>query len=167
VAALRPAALELSLAVTQDVERERERLNAHWQQRLERARYQAERAERQFHAVEPENRLVARTLERRWEEALQEQRRLEGEHARFQRAQPASLTEDERAQIRALAQDLPALWEAPTTTSMDRQRIIRFLVERVVVAVEGRSDRVTVRIEWVGGTTTTHEAGVPSRATNR
>jgi hypothetical protein len=157
LAALQPAALELSLAVAQDVERERERLNRHWQQRLERAHYKAGRAERQFHAVEPENRLVARALERRWEEALQEQRRLEEEHARYRRAQPASLTADERAQIRALAQDLPALWEAPTTTAANRQRIIRFLVELVVITVEGRSDRVMVRIEWVGGTRTTHE----------
>ena len=68
--ALEPAALELSLKAVEDIDRERERLHRHWEQQLERARYEAERAERQYQAVEPENRLVARTLERRWEEAL-------------------------------------------------------------------------------------------------
>ena len=62
--ALEPAALELSLQAAQDVRQERDRLHRHWEQQLERARYESERAERQYHAVEPENRLVARTLER-------------------------------------------------------------------------------------------------------
>ena len=85
LAALEPAALELSLAAADDLERERARLHQNWQQQVERARYEAERARRQYDAVEPENRLVARELERRWEEALKEQRRLEEEYARFGR----------------------------------------------------------------------------------
>jgi hypothetical protein len=133
LAALQPGALELSLAAADDVVRERQRLDENWRQRLERARYQAQRAERQYRAVDAENRLVARTLERQWEEALQEVRRLEEDYARFRRQQPATLTEREVDQIRALAQDLPALWQAPTTTAADRQHIIRFLVERVAV----------------------------------
>lgn len=115
--ALQPGALELSLAAVDDVLRERQRLDDNWQQRLECARYQTPRAERQYQAVEPENRLVARTLERQWEESLEEVRRLEEDYARFRRQQPAPLTEQEVEQIRALAQDLPALWQASTTTS--------------------------------------------------
>jgi hypothetical protein len=65
LAALEPAALELSIAAADDVQLERQRLTEHWQQRLERARYQTGRAERQYNAVEPENRLIARELERR------------------------------------------------------------------------------------------------------
>jgi hypothetical protein len=97
------------LAAAEDVLRERQGLDANWQQRLERARYAAQRAERQYRAVEPENRLVARTLERPWDEALQELRRLEEDHSRFRRQQPAALTAREMGQIRAMAQDLPAL----------------------------------------------------------
>ena len=82
--ALEPATLELSLQAVADLERERQRLDRHWQQRLERARIEAERAARQYHAVEPENRLVARELERRWEQALREQRDLEEQYDRFQ-----------------------------------------------------------------------------------
>src|SRR5262249_27930761 len=89
LAALEPAALELSLAAAADLQQERARLHGVRQQELERARYEAERARRQYHAVEPENRLVARELERRWEEALKEQRRVEEEDARLGPSQPA------------------------------------------------------------------------------
>ncbi|HMB06998.1 MAG TPA: recombinase family protein, partial [Isosphaeraceae bacterium] len=148
LAALRPGALDLSLAAAEDVIRERTALDENWRQRLERARLQAARVERQYQAAEPENRLVLRTLERRWEEALQEVRQLDEEYARFRQAQPTTLTRAEVDQIRDLARDLPALWDAPTTAPADRQRILRFLVERVEVAVEGVSDRVRVSITW-------------------
>lgn len=151
LAALQPAALEVSLQAIEDVQAERAQLHRHWQQRLERARYEAERAQRQFNAVEPENRLVARTLERQWEVALTAQARLRDEYARFEAEQPAGLDAAEREAIRRLAADIPALWQAPTTTAADRQAIIRQLVERVVVTVRGESEQVQVRLDWVGG----------------
>ncbi|MGL4552423.1 MAG: recombinase family protein, partial [Gemmataceae bacterium] len=135
LAALQPGALELSLAAAEDLVRERASVDENWRQRLERARAEAGRAERQYEAAEPDNRLVARTLERRWEEALQGVRRLEEEYARFRRTQPAAIGGREADQIRALADDLPALWGAATTTHEDRQEVIRSVVERVVVEV--------------------------------
>jgi DNA invertase Pin-like site-specific DNA recombinase len=161
LAALEPAALELSLAAADDLEQERARLHGVRQQELERARYEAERARRQYDAVEPENRLVARELERRWEEALKERRRLEEEYARFCRSQPTGLSAAEREQIQALAQDLPALWQAPGTTAADRQRVVRLLVEEVVATVQGQSERVDVKIRWAGGQMTGHEVVRP------
>jgi DNA invertase Pin-like site-specific DNA recombinase len=151
LAALKPAALEVSLKAIEDVEAERARLHRHWQQRLERARYEAERAQRQYDAIEPENRLVARTLERQWEAALQAEVQLRAEYARFEAQQPATLGDAERQAIRRLAADIPALWHAPTTTAADRQAIIRQLVERVVVTVKGDSELVDVQLHWVGG----------------
>ena len=116
LAAVAPAALEASLAAVAEVERERSELARQWQLRLERARYEADRAARQYQACEPENRLVARELERRWEEALKQQRQVEDEYERWQRSAPGRLSaEDERA-IRSLAADLPAVWRAATTT---------------------------------------------------
>ena len=159
--ALEPAALELSLGAADDVQQERARLHRNWQQRVERARYQAERAKRQYDAVEPENRLVVRGLERRWEEALKEQRDLEEEYARFSRNQPAGLSAGERAQIRALAKDVPGLWHAPATTAADRQRIVRLLVEEVVTMVRDQSEWVDVTIHWMGGHVTRHEVVRP------
>ena len=157
LAALQPAALELSLAAADDLQQERARLHRVRQQELERGRYEAERARRQYDACEPENRLVARELERRWEEALKEQRRLEEEHARFCRSQPEGVSAAEREQIRSLALDLPALWQASETTAADRQRIVRLLVEEVFVAVQGDSERVDVTIRWTGGECSRHE----------
>lgn len=151
LSALEPAALEISLKVAEDVEAERAQLHRHWQQRLERARYQVERAARQYQAVEPEHRLVARTLERQWEEALAAEADLKADYDRFLTEQPAVLSGEERAAIRRLASDIPALWRAATTTAADRQAIIRQLVERVIVTVRGSSEQVEVQIHWLGG----------------
>jgi Recombinase/Recombinase zinc beta ribbon domain len=151
LAALEPAALELSLAAAEQVEHERTVLLQHWQQRRERAAYEAERAARQYHAVEPEHRLVARTLERAWEEKLEVQQQLEEEYHRFLQQQPRGLSDAERTAIRHLAADIPALWQAATTTAADRKELVRQVVERVVVAVQGASEQVQLRIHWVGG----------------
>src|SRR5262249_30511153 len=108
LAAVAPAPLEASLAAVAEVERERTTLARQWQLRRERARYEAERAAKQYQACEPENRLVARELERRWEEALKQQRQLEDEYGRWQRSAPARLAAEDEAAIRALAPGLPA-----------------------------------------------------------
>jgi DNA invertase Pin-like site-specific DNA recombinase len=159
--ALEPAELELSLKAIADIEQDRARLHRHWQQQLERARYEAQRAERQYQATEPEHRLVARTLERRWEEALSTQRQLEEEYDRFTREEPRQLGTEERARIRALSRDIPALWNAPGTTAADRKAIIRHLVEKVVVHVKHDSELVDVTIHWQGGFTSRHEVVRP------
>jgi DNA invertase Pin-like site-specific DNA recombinase len=155
--ALEPAALELSLKAIEDVQRERDRLRSHWEQRLERAGYEIQRAERQYQAVEPENRLVARTLERRWEDALRHQRDLQEEMDRFLREQPPQVSEGERSQILALSSDITLLWTAPETTVVDRKEIIRLLVERVVVHVRPDSEWTEVTISWRGGSATQHK----------
>jgi DNA invertase Pin-like site-specific DNA recombinase len=128
IEAVQPAALEIALSVAADLESERRVLRQHWQQRLERARYEAERSRRQYAAVEPENRLVARTLERAWEAALSELSRLEAEYERALRERPVAPTQTELAAIRAISADLPALWQADTTTQEDRQTIVRLFV---------------------------------------
>jgi Recombinase/Recombinase zinc beta ribbon domain len=156
LAVLQPAALELHLAAAADVEQQRRLLHQQWQQRLERAAYEAERARRQYQQVEPENRLVARELERRWEEALQQERRLRQEYEQFCRTQPAQLTAAEQEQIRRLASDIPELWHAETTTAADRQRVVRLLIERVEVQVQGQTEQVEVAIHWAGGGVTQH-----------
>lgn len=154
---LEPAALQLSLQAVDDVERERERQDRHWRLQLERAGYDADRAFRQYDAVDPTNRLVARELERRWNDALQEQRRIEEGFQRFQRERPSELTAEERTRIEALATDIPGLWHSPTTSTLDRQQIVRFLIERVVVNVQNRSEFVDMTIHWSGGFTSQHE----------
>ena len=165
--AVQPAALEVSLAVAADVEAERAALETHWQQRLERAGYQAERARRQYDAVEPENRLVARTLERAWEEALAEHARLEAEHEAAARERPLLPSAEELAAIRTLAHDLPAVWRAETTTQEERQTIVRLLVERVLVEVIGDTEQVRVECHWHGGSRTQHRIVRPVSSAKR
>jgi hypothetical protein len=153
--------VELSLQAAADIQRERERLHQHWRQRLERAQYEAQRAERQYQSVEPENRLVARTLEQRWEEALRQERQLREEYDRFLAATPASLSDADAQRIREASRNIAALWHAPTATPQDRKAIVRCLVERVVVHVEKRSEYVDVAIHWHGGFTSQHQVVRP------
>ncbi len=161
LAAVEPAALEASLAAVAEVERERAALLQHWQLRLERAGYEAERAARQYQACEPENRLVGRELERRWEDALKQQRQLEEEFRRWQQSAVARLTAADQEAILALARDLPAVWQADTTAPADRKRIARLLLERVTVLVDKSSDQVSARLHWAGGLISTHQLARP------
>lgn len=149
--ALEPAALEVSLRMAEDLEAEQADAQHLWLQRLERAHYEAERAFRQYDAVEPENRLVARTLEQRWEQALATEAALRVDYDRFRAAQPAALSDAERATIRRLASDLPALWHAPTTQPAERQEIIRLMLQRAVVTVHDGSEQVSLECHWIGG----------------
>ena len=99
---------------------------------------------------------MARTLERAWEEALAEQARLEAEHERHRRERPAAPGPEELRAIRAMAQDLPALWRAETTTQEERQTIVRLLVERILVEIIDGSEQVRIECHWQGGVRTEH-----------
>jgi DNA invertase Pin-like site-specific DNA recombinase len=162
--ALKPAGLRLSLRAIDDSRKEIEHRDKHWKQQLERARYEVNRAERQYHAVEPENRLVARTLEQRWESALLELRHIEDEYDRFSRSKPPQVTEQEQSRIAALSLNIPALWEATSTTNADRKEIIRCLVDQVVVCVRHNTEYCDVTIHWKGGYTSQHEVVRPVRS---
>ena len=163
--ALEPAALEVSLLAAAELERERAALDAQWRHQIERAGYQTERARRQFDAIEPENRLVGRTLERQWEQALAEQARLAAEYERFKRDQPRSLTTAEVAAVRQLAQDLPGIWEA--ATQEEQQSLVRLLLERVLVEVVGGTEQVHVSCHWHGGHRTAHQLVRPVARLNQ
>ncbi|MFI6475308.1 zinc ribbon domain-containing protein [Streptomyces sp. NPDC050516] len=144
--AIAPVALELSLQITEQAQDQRDRVDRIWRQRLERAEYAADRVRRQYQLAEPENRLVVRELEKSWERALAERQQLQDEYDRFAAARPRLLTAAERDQIRARAVDLPAIWQAPTTTDADRKQPVRHLVEKVHLTVIGDSERVMVRV---------------------
>ena len=147
---VQPAALYASLEAASRVDEQRRQVIRDWERRGERARYEADRAGRQYQVCEPENRLVARTLERRWDEALQAVREVEEDFARFLRSQPRRLEEADRERIRRLAAEVPALWHAPSTTHADRRQIVRLLIDRVVLTVASGDDHVGARIEWSG-----------------
>jgi hypothetical protein len=143
------------------LERERQALDRHWQLRIERARYEAQRAQRQYDATEPENRSVARALETRWNTALQALEQLDQEYAVVRRTELLPLDEAEQHTVRRLAEDLPALWHAATTTDVDRKRLLRLVVHEVVLTVDAKERCAEVVVLWNGGATTRHEVRCP------
>jgi DNA invertase Pin-like site-specific DNA recombinase len=151
LSALAPAALELSVTAARQIEANRAEVDRIWRQRLERADYLCDRARRQYQLAEPENRLVARQLESQWETALADQARLAEDYQRYQRQRPARLSAAELAAIRALASDIPALWAAPATTVADRKRLLRAVIESVLVTADGATERVQATVTWAGG----------------
>jgi len=159
--ALEPASLELSLRAVTNVEQERKRLHDQWSKKRERARHDVERAERQYQVVEPENRLVARTLEARWEDALARQREVEEDYHRFAAQLPSALSDVDRERILSLSENVANIWNASETSVADRKQIIRCLVERVVVFLDKCSEFVDVRIEWRGGFSSQHQVVRP------
>ena len=157
LAALAPSAIEVSLQLAEDLDLERAERARQWVQRLERTRYETALARRRYEAVDPQNRLVARTLERDWEAALAAEHTAQAEHERELARQPARLQAAEQESIRHLAEDVPSLWHAPTTKAADRQAIVRLVLDGVAVRVERNSERVEVCCDWAGGMQTRHE----------
>jgi hypothetical protein len=143
--AMRPAQLEVSMAAIDEISQQARRADRQWDLMVERARYEAELARRRFQAVDPENRLVARTLERDWETSLAEVERLERESA----ARPALSTRlvdpAERTRLLALAQDLPSLWQAATTTQVERKQLLGYLIKDVCLTRAEATIEVAIR----------------------
>jgi hypothetical protein len=156
LAALEPDKLALALAALEQLEQEAEALQHQWQLRLERARYEAERARRQYHLVEPENRLVARSLEQQWEEKLRAVEELEHAYQRWSAQQQLTLTASDRRAILALGADLPTVWHAPTTTNADRKQLLRLVIQSVIVDAKRARGRLWYQINWQTGATSEH-----------
>lgn len=154
--ALSPDRIAIAVAALAQLEAEAQQLERQWALRCERARYEAERARRQYDAVEPENRLVARSLERVWEEKLRALEAIEEEHAGWRRDEPIVLDEADREALRALGEDLPQVWRAATTSPADRKRILRFIIDEVVLDQKRAPGQVWLRIVWRTGATSEH-----------
>jgi len=161
--AIQPANLEATLAALDIMQHERQMLDRQWQLRLDRTRYQGQVAKRQYDAVDPENRLVAAELEKRWNDTLVALQNLEGEYLQAQCTDLAPLDEVERQAVGQLADDLPAVWHAPTTTARDRKRLLRLVIRDVTLKAgpQGRSAEITIL--WSGQTVTEHSVMCPPR----
>jgi excisionase family DNA binding protein len=161
--ALSPSAIEVSLQVAEDLELERQQLRGQWKQRLERASYETALARRRYESVDPTNRLVARTLERDWDVALAAEQKLGDDYNRAVSREPEQLSDEEKRAVRRLADDVPALWRAPSTTASDRQAIARLMLERVVILVRGTTEHADLTCHWAGGIVTRHALIRPVR----
>ena len=159
--ALQPAHLETALQALAQLDSERRRLAALWEQRREGARYETELARRRYERVDPDQRLVAAELERDWEAKLQARQRLEREWSDVQSHELAPLSAGEMARIRALAQDVPALWQAETTTLEERKRLLRCLIQDVTVDAISEPGLSLIHVRWHTGAVTTLRVARP------
>ena len=156
VESVTPLALEVALNVQSEIQSrlaEAERLR---QQQVQRAQYEAERAQVRYMRVDPNNRLVADTLERQWNEKLRLLAQAKEECQSQQRLDALQLSQEQRMKILALASDFPRVWRDPQTTDRERKRMARLLLEDVTLR---RDQDITVQVRFKGGAT--HQLQVP------
>jgi DNA invertase Pin-like site-specific DNA recombinase len=157
-AAVQPAQLDALEAVLSAQKAERDRLARQWEERRKRARYEVGLAERQYEAVDPQNRLVASELERRWETKLKEQQVVEQDFQRFEKElAPVALCDTMQKQFRAICETLPALWESGDLSWEQKKQLLRSLISSVILRSLA-ADRVEVKIVWLSGHYSLHEA---------
>jgi DNA invertase Pin-like site-specific DNA recombinase len=144
--AIQPAHLEVALQALDQIDARAKQIEQQWQRQIERAQYEADLARRRYRAVDPENRLVTRSLEREWNEKLREVDRLEREYQGLPKQAALRLTAEQREQIRALTHDLPTLWSAATTTDAERKHLLRLLIKDVTLS---RHDKhICIALRW-------------------
>ena len=157
---VQPAAVDAAIVASEGAARQRDDVLAAWTRDLEAARYAAQRAQKQYDATDPENRLVADELERRWNQALQRVRELEGrieQHVQGRR----QVVIPTREEFDELAADLEAVWNDPHSDGRLKKRILRTLIQEVVVDVDAAAGEIILTVHWRGGVHT--ELRVPRR----
>ncbi len=161
LSALTPAGVKAALVAAESLEADHDAALAQWRLQVERAQYHADRAERRYRQVEPEHRLVARGLERDWENALTALHAAQAELELREHQRPRTLTSSEREGLLALGVDLGRVWAAPTTTDRDRKQLLRTLIEEVILDVIREERRATVTLRWRGGAITELAISLP------
>jgi hypothetical protein len=146
-----PLALEVTLSVQAELEARADEADQLRRSHVERARQRTELARRRYLAVDPNNRLVADTLEADWNDALRALQAAQDEYERQSAAAKAALTERHKQRIRQLASDFPRLWNDPATPARERKRIVRLLIEDVTLT---KTDHVHLHVRFRGGQTT-------------
>ena len=164
---LQPEQVEIALRAVNELERRSQAVDQQWSMRIERLEYQAQLAQRRYEEVDPSNRLVAGSLERRWNDALVELKTAQEELLRSRQHQGLELTEEQKAQMRALAEDLPKLWKSPTTSAQDRKRMLRLLIKDITVEKQRPERKAVLHIRWQGGAVEDLPVDLPLPAPDR
>jgi DNA invertase Pin-like site-specific DNA recombinase len=153
LAAVTPLTIKLAVEALSSLEERDTIIGAQWHRKIERARYEVDLAERRYEEVDPSNRLIASTLEKRWNDAMNRHLELEAELADFERQAMRSVTAEQKRQILQLGRDFPRLWNAPTTTACDRKRMLRLLMRDITVVKGSEPKLLRLQIRWQGGAT--------------
>ena len=159
--AVTPTTLDVALEVFDELRQRKAEVDRLRRAQVERAREEAELAQRQFMLVRPEHRLVADSLEQQWNEKLARVAALEEDYARATKADGPELSVPHREQIQALVADLPRVWHDPRTPARERKRMLRLLIEDVTLH---RDRTIHLHIRWKGGATTSLDRPLPRGA---
>jgi len=164
---LKPEQIEIALKAMEELERRNNAVDNQWRLRVQRAEYEAQLAQRRYEEVDPANRLVAATLEKRWNEALVNLEQVKQQHREFRRKEQLEFTAEQKKKIFALARDLPRLWKEPTTCSKDRKRMVRLLIKDITVEKILSPKQLILHIRWQGGATEDIHCDIPPRIQDR
>jgi DNA invertase Pin-like site-specific DNA recombinase len=160
LATVTPLALEVALSVQTEIETRADEADALRHSHVERARHRAELARRRYLSVDPDNRLVADSLEADWNDALRQLQNTQDDYDRAAEA-AAQLSGEQKIRIRALAADFPALWSDPATPQRERKRMTRMLIEDVTLT---KTDQIHLHVRFRGGQTTSLTTPIPPTA---
>ena len=159
--AVTPAAVEAMRLTVEQLQADHDAALSQWRLEMERTRYEAERAERRYRTVEPENRLVARGLETEWESRLRDLAVAEAELRRREQPRPSTLSPEQLKQIQILGSDIRQVWAATTTADRDRKELLRTLLEEVVLNLKRAEGMAHLTLRWRGGAITLLDVPVP------
>jgi len=159
--AVTPAAVDAMRTAVEQARGNRDAALAQWRLEIERLRYDAEKAERRYRAVEPENRLVARGLEADWENKLRDLAHAEADLRRRESLQPVSISPEQLLRLRVLSTDLKQVWYAASTTDRDRKELLRTILEEVVLNLKRTEGHAHLIMRWRGGAITSLDVPVP------
>ena len=162
--ALQPAELELAVTALNELAQRDHAIMRQWHMRIERAGYEVALAERRYQECDPANRLVAGTLERRWNDAMLRLEAIRTEAAQFESQKARVATSEQKAQVLALARKLPLLWRAPTTSAKDRKRMLRLLIRDITVEKLSATRQAVLHIRWQGSACTDITVDLPKPA---
>jgi excisionase family DNA binding protein len=164
---LQPDQIEIAFRAVQELERRSQAIDQQWRMRLERLEYQAQLAQRRYEEVDPANRLVASTLEQRWNQALQEKAAAQEDLNRHRQQQGLELSEEQKGQLLALAKDLPQLWKSPSTSGQDRKRMLRLLIKDITVERRAGERKALLHLRWQGGAVEDLSVDIPLPAPDK
>ena len=161
LSAIAPAGLHAVVQAAEQLQADHDGALAQWHLAVERTEYDAQRAERRYRSVDPENRLVARGLEAQWEESLRAVQHARAELTRRQQQRPHAVTPEERRRLLRLGEDLQQVWHAPSTSLRDKKELLRTLLEEVSVSVYREQFRALLKLRWRGGMLSEFDVSLP------
>lgn len=148
---MKPAQIEIAIKAMEEIERRDAATDNHWHMQIERTDYETQLAQKRYEEVDPSNRLVAATLEKRWNDALVKLEQVKQQAQEYQQKQKVIITPEQKEKIFNLAQDLPRLWYSPTTKAKDRKRMVRLLINDITLEKLLESNKIILHIRWQGG----------------